>query len=112
MAERVVPWVAGFRWEPNAPEAVLAVSDAGRAALALKAHFDDADQDCVVFVWSGTQAAIMGPPTTKPGPVIACTRLGSPTCCGQGKLSRASGSWTSNARSAIIRTITPPASPG
>jgi len=68
MAERVVPWVAGFRWEPNAPEAVLAVSDAGRAALALKAHFDDADQDCVIFAWSGTQAAIMGPPDDEARP--------------------------------------------
>ena len=68
MAERVVPWEAGFRWEPNAPEAVLAVSDIGRAALALKAHFDDADQDCVVFVWSGTQAAIMGPPNDESRP--------------------------------------------
>jgi hypothetical protein len=41
---------------------VLAVDDHGRAALALNAHVDDADQDCVVFVWSGTQAAMMGPP--------------------------------------------------
>jgi hypothetical protein len=41
---------------------VLAVGDHGHAALALNAHFDDADQDCVVFVWSGARAAIMGPP--------------------------------------------------
>jgi hypothetical protein len=62
MAERVVPWDPGVKWEPNAPDAVLAVGDHGHAALALNAHFDDADQDCVVFVWSGTRAAIMGPP--------------------------------------------------
>jgi hypothetical protein len=62
MAERVVPWDPGFEWEPNDPEAVLAVSDGGQATLALNAHFDDADQDCVVFVWSSTWAAIMGPP--------------------------------------------------
>ena len=62
MAERVVPWDSGFTWEPNAPEAMLAVGDGGQAALALKAHFDDANQDCVVFAWSGTRAAIMGPP--------------------------------------------------
>jgi len=62
MAERVVAWDAGCRWEPNAAEAVLAVSDAGRAALAVNARADDADQTCVVFVWSGTWAANMGPP--------------------------------------------------
>ena len=62
MAERVVPWDPGVEWEPNDPNAMLAVSDGGQAALALNAHFDDADQDCVVFVWSGTEAAIMGPP--------------------------------------------------
>ena len=62
MAERVVPWDAGCRWEPNAPDAVMAISDASRAALAVNAHFDDANQDCVVFIWSGTSAAIMGSP--------------------------------------------------
>jgi hypothetical protein len=62
MDERVVPWDAGCRWDPNAPNAVLAISDAGRAALAVNAHFDDANQDCVVFIWSGTSAAIMGSP--------------------------------------------------
>jgi hypothetical protein len=62
MAERVLSWDIGFRWEPNAPDAVLAVADSGRAVLALKPHFDDPDRDCVVFVWSGTWAAVMGPP--------------------------------------------------
>ena len=62
MAERVVPWDPGFMWEPNAPDAVLAVRDGGQAVLALNAHLDDANQDCVVFVWSSTLAAIMGPP--------------------------------------------------
>ena len=62
MAERVVSWDAGCRWDPNVPNAVLAISDAGRAALAVGAHFDDANQDCVVFVWSGTRAAVMGSP--------------------------------------------------
>jgi len=75
MAERVVPWEVGFCWEPNAPEAVLAASDDGRAVLALNAHFDDADQACVVFVWF-------------------------------------SGSPASNAKTAAIRIMTPPATPG
>jgi hypothetical protein len=76
MAERVVPWEAGFRWEPNAPEAVLVVSDVGRSALALNAHFDDADQDCVVFAWSGTLAAIMGPPNDEARPAHRLHPLG------------------------------------
>jgi hypothetical protein len=60
MAERVVPWDTGYEWEPNDPEAVLAVNDAGRAVLAVNAH--DPDEDCVVFVWSHSRAAIMGSP--------------------------------------------------
>jgi hypothetical protein len=63
MAERVVPWDPGFKWEPNVPDAVLAVGDGGQTVLALNAHVDDANQDCVVFVWSSTKAAIMGPPS-------------------------------------------------
>ena len=43
LAERVVPWDAGCQWEPNAPEAVLAVSDIAGAALAVEAHPDDVD---------------------------------------------------------------------
>ncbi len=62
VAERVLSWDIGFRWEPSAPDAVLAVADSGRAVLALRPHFDDPDQDCVVVVWSGTRAAVMGPP--------------------------------------------------
>jgi hypothetical protein len=62
MAERVVPWDAGCEWDPNAPNAVLAVSDRGQAVLAVSAHLADPDQDCVVFVWSHARAAIMGPP--------------------------------------------------
>jgi hypothetical protein len=44
MAEQVVPWDPGVKWAPNDPGAVLAVSDSGQAALALNAHFDDANQ--------------------------------------------------------------------
>ncbi len=62
MAERVLSWDVGFRWDPNAPDAILAVDDCGRAVLALKPHLDDPDQDCVIFVWSGAWAAVMGPP--------------------------------------------------
>jgi hypothetical protein len=62
MTERVVPWDAGYEWEPNAPDAVLAVSDRGRAVLAVNAHHNDPDQDCVVFVWSRSWAATMGCP--------------------------------------------------
>ncbi len=40
----------------------MAVSDRGRVVLAVNAHHADPDQDCVVFVWSCSQAAIMGSP--------------------------------------------------
>jgi hypothetical protein len=43
VAERVIPWDAGCQWEPNAPEAVLALSDIAGAALAVEAHPDDVD---------------------------------------------------------------------
>jgi len=36
MTERVVPSLAGIRWEPNAPAAVLIVTGDGMAALALR----------------------------------------------------------------------------
>ncbi len=62
MTERVVPWIAGVRWEPNAPAAVLIATDAGLAALALRPHPADTDHNCVVVVWSGTQEAVMGAP--------------------------------------------------
>ena len=62
MTERVVPSLAGIRWEPNAPAAVLIVTDDELAALALRPHPDDTGDDCVVLVWSGTWEAAMGAP--------------------------------------------------
>jgi hypothetical protein len=62
MTERVVPSLAGIRWEPNAPAAVLIVTDDGLAALALRPHPDDTADDCVVLIWSGTREAAMGAP--------------------------------------------------
>ena len=62
MTERVVPLPAGVCWEPSAPDAVLIITDAGLAALALRPHPDDTSDDCVVLVWSGTQEAVMGAP--------------------------------------------------
>jgi len=60
--ERVLPAMAGVRWNPGAPEAVLVVTDNGLAALAVRPHPDDGDPDCVVFLWSGTWEAAMGGP--------------------------------------------------
>jgi hypothetical protein len=62
MTERVVPSLAGVRWEPNSPAAVLIVTDAGLAALALEPHPADTGHDCVVLVWFGTKEAAMGVP--------------------------------------------------
>jgi hypothetical protein len=62
VTERVVPSLAGVRWDPNTPAAVLIVTDAGLAALALRPHPDDVSDDCVVLVWSGTREAVMGTP--------------------------------------------------
>jgi hypothetical protein len=62
-------WV---QWEPNAPDELLAVGDGGRAVLALNAHFDDGNQDCVVLVWSSTWAVVMGPPNDE---ARSCHRL-------------------------------------
>ena len=62
MTERVVPALAGIRWEPNSPTAVLIVTDAGLTALALSPHPADTDDNCVVVVWSGTQETVMGSP--------------------------------------------------
>jgi hypothetical protein len=62
MTQRVVPALAGIRWEPNSPAAVLIVTDAGLTALALSPHPADSDENCVVLVWSGTHEAVMGPP--------------------------------------------------
>lgn len=49
------------RWEPNAPDAVLARSDRGGATLALRAHPDDDDQRTVILSWTGCVAAVDGP---------------------------------------------------
>ena len=46
-----MPSLAGIRWDPNAPAAVLIITTAGRAALALRPHPDDTGRDCVS--WSG-----------------------------------------------------------
>jgi hypothetical protein len=62
MTERVVPSLAGIRWNPGSPAAVLIVTDAGLAVLALGSHPDDTDHNCVVLVWSGTQETVMGAP--------------------------------------------------
>jgi len=51
-----------LRWDPNAPEAYLVSDDAGRCALALRAHPGDPDQRCVVLRWDGVPYAAMGAP--------------------------------------------------
>jgi hypothetical protein len=51
----------GVRWEPNAPDAVLATDDRGGAALALRAHFDDPDQRTVVLRWNHCLGVVDGP---------------------------------------------------
>jgi hypothetical protein len=62
MTEQVVQSLAGIRWDPNSPAAVLIVTDAGLAALALRPHPADTGDACVVLVWSGMQEATMGAP--------------------------------------------------
>ena len=62
MAERIVPVSGHLTWEPNAPEAVLLSDDHGRSILGLRAHSDDPDQRCVLFVWRDVHYAIMGDP--------------------------------------------------
>ena len=62
MAQRVVAVDLDVSWEPNAPEAVLAKDDLGRACLAVMPHFEDGDERPVVLVWEGCAAAEMGPP--------------------------------------------------
>ena len=62
MGELVVPALAGVRWNPGVPGAVLIVTDTSLAALALNPHPDDASPDRVVLVWSGTCEAAMGAP--------------------------------------------------
>ncbi len=60
MAEHVIPLDLAIAWQPNAPEAVLLSSDAGKACLAL-ASFDE-DPRPVVLLWTGCLAAVMQPP--------------------------------------------------
>lgn len=62
MAEHVVPLDLIADWDPNAPRAVMVSDDSGRTALALRAHQDDADQRCVVLVWTGVRWASMSEP--------------------------------------------------
>ena len=66
--ERVVPALAGVRWNPGAPDAVLVVADSGLAVLAVRPYPDDGDPDCVVFVWSGVWEADMGAPNDEAQP--------------------------------------------
>ncbi|WP_346275448.1 hypothetical protein [Pseudonocardia sp.] len=62
MRERVTEANLGTMWEPNGPDAVLVSNDLGRTALALRPHFDDLDQRCLVLVWTGAQFASIGAP--------------------------------------------------
>jgi hypothetical protein len=61
MPEEVKDLALGVRWEPNAPGAVLMTNDVGGAAVAMRAHFDDADQRTVVLLWSHCLAVVDGP---------------------------------------------------
>lgn len=60
MREHVSAVDLGVTWSPGTPEATLLIEDLGKTVLALRAHHDDADQGCVVLVWTGTQSAQMG----------------------------------------------------
>lgn len=62
MGERVVESGIRIHWEPNAPSAVMVSDDAGRTALALRAHRDDADQRNVVLVWRRVEFAALSAP--------------------------------------------------
>ncbi len=62
MAEHVEPLALGVTWEPNVPDAVLVSRDDGTTVLALNANPDDADQRCVVLVWTMARAASMADP--------------------------------------------------
>lgn len=61
MTERVVPIDLDVRWEPNAPEAVLVVTDLGVARLTLEPHPDDPDRPPVVLTWLRVVASRFGP---------------------------------------------------
>ena len=62
MSERVVESGIRVQWEPNAPDAVMVIDDSGRAALALRAHRDDADQRNLVLVWRRVEFAALSAP--------------------------------------------------
>lgn len=62
VVERVVRTGLSVRWEPNAPAGVLVSDETGRAALAVRAHPDDADQRNIVLIWSGVELASLGAP--------------------------------------------------
>ncbi|HZC70883.1 MAG TPA: hypothetical protein VE442_09330 [Jatrophihabitans sp.] len=62
MPEHVVPVDLIAGWDPNAPHAVMISADSGTTVLALDAHQDDADQRCVVLVWTGVASASMSAP--------------------------------------------------
>jgi hypothetical protein len=62
VVERVEVLDLGVVWDPNAPEAILASNDRGRAVLALNPRHDDEDQRCVVLLWTGTRSARLSDP--------------------------------------------------
>lgn len=62
MGERVVESGIRIQWEPNAPDAVMVSNDAGRTALAVRAHPDDADQRRLVLVWRRVEYAALSAP--------------------------------------------------
>ncbi len=62
MSERVVPFEGDVRWEPNAPDAQLNSTDAGRSVLSIAAHPDDDDQRRVVLTWTACSSTEFGAP--------------------------------------------------
>jgi hypothetical protein len=62
MTIRVVPILAGVKWDPNAPEEMFAVDEDRFAALVLRPHPDDSDESSVVIFWSGVEDATFGLP--------------------------------------------------
>ena len=62
MGERVVESGMRIQWEPNAPSAVMVSDDAGRTALALRAHPDDPDQRHLVLLWRRVEFAALSAP--------------------------------------------------
>jgi hypothetical protein len=62
MAERVVSFDLGVRWDPNTEHGVLVVAEDGDARLHLDPDLRDADSRRVVIAWSRCSAARMEPP--------------------------------------------------